>query len=51
MPFIKITKEVVEKAQKAKEEALKKDPQFQTFEEELEKQVKEAIGQSDKEVQ
>ena len=46
MPFMKITKEAVEKAQKAREEALKKDPDFWTFEEELEKQDKEAVEQS-----
>ena len=51
MPFIKITKEVVEKAQKAREEALKKDSDLRAFHEELEKQYKEAIDKSDKEAQ
>ena len=49
MPIIKITKQDVEKAQKAREEALKKDPEFKAFEEEREKEEKKAIEQQEKE--
>jgi len=39
---------ITQKAQKAREEALKKDPRFKAFEEEREKEEKEAIEQQRK---
>lgn len=44
MPIIRITKQVVEDAKKAREAALKKDPDFRRSEEKREKEEKEAIG-------
>lgn len=49
MPIIRITKQDVEKAKKAREEALKKDPEFKAFEEEREKEEKKAMEQKGKE--
>ena len=49
MPIIRITKQDVEKAQKAKEEALKKDPEFKSFQDEMEKLEKKAEEQWRKE--
>jgi len=50
MPIIRITKQVVENAKKAREVALKKDPDFRASEEELEMEEKEAREQREKEV-
>lgn len=49
MPIIKITKQVVDNAKKAREAALKKDPDFRAFEEEMERKEKEAMKQREKE--
>ena len=49
MPIIKITKQVVDTAKKAREAALKKDQDFRAFEEEMEMKEKEAMEQKEKE--
>ena len=49
MSIIRITRQVVEDARKAREAALKKDPDFRAFEEELEKGEEEAMQQWEKE--
>jgi len=49
MPIIRITKEQVEKSQKAREKALKEDSEFKALEEEREKEIKKAIEQRGKE--
>ncbi len=49
MPIVRITKQVVENARKAREAALKKDPNFRASEEEREKEKKEAVEQREKE--
>ena len=41
MPIIKITKQVVDTARKAREAALKKDKDFRAFEGEMEQKEKE----------
>jgi hypothetical protein len=49
MPIIKITKEQVEDAHRAREAALEKDPEFRAFEQEQEKHRKEAAKQHERE--
>ena len=49
MPIIRITKQDVKKAERARKAALKKDPEFRAFEAEQEKQHKEAMKQQEKE--
>jgi len=49
MPIIRITKQVVEDAKKAREAALKKDSDYRAFEEKLHKEEKEAMEQQKKE--
>ncbi len=49
MPIIRITKQVVDNARKAREAALKKDPDFRAFEEKMEREEKEAMKQREKE--
>ncbi len=51
MPIIRITKQVVEDARKAREAALKNDPDFRASEEEQDRREKEAMEQRDKEVE
>ena len=51
MPIIRITKQIIEDAKKARDAALKKDPEFRASEEELEKEEQEAIEQLKKEVE
>ena len=51
MPIIKITKKDVENAKKARETALKKDPDFRATEEEIEKEEKKALEHMKKEVE
>jgi hypothetical protein len=43
MAIIRITKQQVKKAQRARAAALKKDPDFRAFERELEKQNRDAL--------
>ena len=49
MPIIRITKQDVEEAERARKAALKKDPEFRAFEEEREKRMKEALKQREEE--
>ena len=49
MPIIKITKQVVDNARKAREAALKKDTDFRASEEERERKEKETVEQREKE--
>ena len=49
MPAIKITRQVVDNARKAREAALKNNPDFQAFEKEMERNRKEAMEQRGKE--
>jgi hypothetical protein len=48
MPIIRITKEQLKKAAKAREAALKEDPKFRAFEEERERIEKEAAKEQEK---
>jgi hypothetical protein len=49
MPLIRITKQDVDNARKAREAALKKDPNLRAFEEEMEREEKEAMEEGEKE--
>ena len=49
MPIIRITKQDVEKARKAREEAFKKDPEFRASEEKMEKRMEETMEKREKE--
>jgi hypothetical protein len=49
MPIIRITKDQLESAAKAREAALKKDPDFRAFEEERERLEKEALAKREME--
>ncbi len=49
MATIKITKKIVEDAKKAREAAIKKDPDFRAYEEEREREEKKALEQRKKE--
>lgn len=49
MPGLRITKEDVKRADKARKEALKNDPEFRAFEEEQEKLRKKAFKKNKKE--
>ena len=49
MPIVRITKQVVDNARKAREAALKKDPDFRASEEEREREEKKAVEQREKE--
>jgi len=51
MPTVRITKEQVKKAQKARKAALKKDPEFRAFEEEQERLHEEATKQQEQKKQ
>ncbi len=50
MPNVKITKKDVETAKKAREVALRKDPEFRDYVGEMEKIIEEAVKQQEKEV-
>ncbi len=49
MAIMKITKQIVEDAKKAREAAIKKDPDFRAYEEEQEREEEKAVKQRNKE--
>ena len=51
MPTIRITKEEVDKAWKARKAALKEDSEFREFEKEMEKHLKAAAKQKKRETE
>ena len=51
MPIIRITKQVIEDAKKARDADLKNDPEFRALEEEKEKEELKAIERLEEEVE